>query len=255
MASVGNIQCKDNLEFMNELKDESIDLIYCDILYGTGRKFSEYQDLKPTKKVIEDFYLPRIKEMHRLLKSNGSIYLQMDYRIVHWLRCLLDDVFGYDNFVNEIIWCYTSGSPTFSHWTRKHDNILFYSKSKSFTFNVDAVRESHRSTEKLKHKAQPNGTFTLRKNPKGRSPLDWWDIPLLTNTAKERNGYPTQKPKEIVSKIISASSNENDVVADFFLGSGTTAVVCKELNRQFIGCDISKAGIELTKKRLNATLF
>jgi site-specific DNA-methyltransferase (adenine-specific) len=239
----------DNLELMAEIKDDTIDLIYCDILYGTGRKFADYQDLKPIRSEIKAHYIPRIKEMHRILKPNGSIYLQMDYRIVHWIRCLLDDVFGYDNFVNEIIWCYTSGNPAFNHWTRKHDNILFYAKSENYTFNVDAVREQHRSTEKLEMKLNKNGKLSLRKNEKGRSPLDWWDIPLLTNTAKERNGYYSQKPKQILSKIIMASSNEGDLVADFYSGSFTTAEVCKDLKRNFIGCDINPNCFEKAKER------
>ena len=104
-------QC-DNLELLAELKNSTVDLIYCDILYGTGRKFKDYQDLKPKREVIEEHYIPRIKEMHRVLKDTGSIYLQMDTRINHWLRCILDDVFGYDNFRNEISWCYNSQGKT-----------------------------------------------------------------------------------------------------------------------------------------------
>jgi len=249
------IECKDNIEMMQGLKSNTVDLIYCDILYATGKKFKDYKDLKQDRKIVEVFYLPRIKEMHRLLKITGSIYLQMDYRIVHWVRLMLDDVFGYDNFINEIIWCYTSGNPAFNHWTKKHDNILFYRKGNSHTFNIDEVREVHRSTENLKMKKNANGKLSLRKNEKGRSPLDWWDIPLLTNTAKERTGYYSQKPKELITKIIKASSNENDLVADFFMGSGTTAVVCKELNRKFIGCDINPKAIQITNERLATSLF
>jgi len=103
------VMCRavDNLELLLSQPDESVDLIYCDILYGTGRNFGDYQDLKPIRSEIEAHYLPRLKEMHRVLKQNGSIYLQMDYRISHWIRLIMDDIFGYDNFVNEIIWCYT----------------------------------------------------------------------------------------------------------------------------------------------------
>jgi len=96
----------DNLELLKLLSDNQIDLIYCDILFGTGKKFKYYTDLKPTKKIIADFYIPRIKEMHRVLKDYGSIYIHCDYRINHWIRMIMDDCFGYDNFRNEIIWYY-----------------------------------------------------------------------------------------------------------------------------------------------------
>ena len=99
-----DIRLSDNLNLMAEIEDNTVDLIYCDILYGTGRKFADYQDLKPKREIIEEHYIPRIKEMHRILKDTGSVYLQMDYKISHWIRCILDDVFGYSNFINEIIW-------------------------------------------------------------------------------------------------------------------------------------------------------
>ena len=116
----------DNLELMAEMQDNTVDLIYCDILYGTGRKFKDYQDLKPIRSEIESHYVPRIKEMHRILKSTGSIYLQMDTRINHWMRCIMDDIFGYDNFRNEIIWGYKTGGASKKEYSKKHDVILFY---------------------------------------------------------------------------------------------------------------------------------
>ena len=103
------MQCDDNLELLKSQPDESVNMIYCDILYGTGRNFGDYQDLKPIRSEIESHYLPRLIEMKRVLKQNGSIYLQMDYRISHWMRILMDDVFGYDNFRNEIVWWYKTG--------------------------------------------------------------------------------------------------------------------------------------------------
>ena len=98
-----DIRLSDNLDLMAEIKDNTVDLIYCDILYGTGRKFKDYQDLKPKREIIEEHYIPRIKEMHRILKDTGSIYLQMDEKINHWMRCIMDDIFGYSNFRNNII--------------------------------------------------------------------------------------------------------------------------------------------------------
>ena len=104
-----DLRCCDNLELMEEIQDNTIDLIYCDILYGTGKNFMDYKDLYPMREIIESHYIPRIKEMHRILKETGSIYLQMDSRISHWVRCILDDVFTYGNFRNELIWCYNTG--------------------------------------------------------------------------------------------------------------------------------------------------
>ena len=119
----------DNLELLLSQPDESVDLIYCDILYGTGRNFGDYQDLKPIRSEIEAHYFPRLKQMHRVLKSTGSIYLQMDTKINHWIRCLLDEVFEYGNFRNEIIWCYSGGGRKKKDFAEKHDVIYRYSKN------------------------------------------------------------------------------------------------------------------------------
>ena len=144
----------DNLELMAEIQDNTIDLIYCDILYGTGRKFKDYQDLKPIRSEIESHYIPRIKEMHRILKPTGSIYLQMDTRINHWLRCIMDDIFGYANYLNEIVWVYDLADNSKTNYPKKHDCILFYKKGKEHTFNCDAIRIEYDSATKKRY----NGT-------------------------------------------------------------------------------------------------
>lgn len=239
----------DNLELMKQIDDNSIDLIYCDILYGTGKKFNDYQDLKPQKDIIEEFYIPRIKEMYRILKDTGSIYLHMDFRINHWVRFIMDDIFGYDNFQNEIIWSYKTGGSSKRRWNRKHDNILFYSKRKDFNFNLQKEKSYNRGLKPYHYKGIKEyqdeiGWYTV-VNCK-----DVWDINSLGNCNNERVDYDTQKPKALLEKIITASSNENDVVADFFCGSGTTLVVAKELGRQYIGCDINPKAIEITNNRL-----
>lgn len=255
-----SLYCCDNLQLLKSQPDKSIDLIYCDILYGTGRNFKDYQDLKPIRSEIESHYLPRLIEMKRVLKQNGSIYLQMDTRINHWIRCLMDDVFKYDNFQNEIVWIYRTQGFSKSKWSEKHDVILFYSKSKKFTFNLEAVREKEigASTKKRWYKEIcEHGMIPTKKNGKiywnspYSPPRDWIDINALPQAHFERTEYATQKPKELISRFILASTNEGDVVADYYLGSGTTAVVCKELNRNFIGCDINPKAIEITKNRLN----
>lgn len=254
------VQCGDNLELLKSQPNESVDLIYCDILYGTGRNFGDYQDLKPKRDVIESHYLPRLIEMKRVLKQKGSIYLQMDTRINHWMRILMDDVFGYENFQNEIVWVYRSAGFKKNKWSEKHDVILYYSKSKTFTFNLEAVREdeiAESTYKRFKKDIEETGKIPNFKNGKMyyvnpySPPKDWLNINALPQAHSERNGYPTQKPKELIKRFVLASSNENDVVADYYLGSGTTAKVCQELNRNFIGCDLNPKAIEITKARLN----
>lgn len=252
--------CSDNLELMKTIESNTIDLIYCDILYGTGRNFADYQDLKPIRSEIESHYIPRIKEMHRILKPTGSIYLQMDYRINHWVRLIMDDIFGYDRMLNELIWCYRSQGFNKNKWSEKHDTVLLYSKSKKWTFNLESIRENEigESTQKRWHKEiSKHGMIPTKKNGKiywnspYSPPKDWINLNSLPQAHSERNGYATQKPKELIEKFIKASSNEGDLVADFYLGSGTTAEVCKDLKRNFIGCDINPRAVEITLQRLN----
>jgi len=237
------ITCQDNLELLKELDDNSIDLIYCDILYGTGRKFSDYQDLKPIRSDIEEHYIPRIKEMQRVLKETGTIYLQMDTKINHWIRCIMEDIFGHDNMRNEIIWYYNTAPRKKNDFGKRHDIIYRFTKSDNYKFNP--IREPY-------SESAPRG-YAKEKyyHPEGKVVGDVWQMNILgQNDKTERVGYDTQKPKELIERIIKASSNEGDLIADFYMGSGTTAVVAKELNRNFIGCDINPRAVELTKKRL-----
>jgi len=259
------IEVANNLEFMQSIESNTLDLIYCDVLYGTGRNFGEYQDLKPNRNEIESHYIPRIKEMYRLLKPTGCIYLQMDTRINHWLRLICDEIFGYDNFRNEISWCYNSQGKTTNHWNKKHDVILFYSKG-NFQFYQDRVKDSitDLTYKRFKNEIDKKGYYTSFKNGKeykyfledGSLPKDWFeDVTYISRDNKELTGYPTQKPKELLKRLILSVTNENDLVGDFYLGSGTTAVVCKELSRRFVGCDINPNAVKLTNERLNGTLF
>ena len=238
-----NISCQDNLDLLKTLDDNSIDLIYVDILYGTGRKFKDYQDLKPIKSDIEEHYIPRLKEMHRVLKDTGTIYLQMDTKINHWIRCIMEDIFGYDNMRNEIIWNYNTAPRKKLDFGKRHDIIYRFTKSNNYKFNP--IREPYA-------KSAPRGYAKEKYYHKdGKVIGDVWKMNILgQNDKKERVGYDTQKPKELIDRIIRASSDEGDLVADFYLGSGTCAVVCKELKRDFIGCDINQKAIDLTKKRL-----
>jgi adenine specific DNA methylase Mod len=126
---LNKLYCMDNLELLRELPSNSIDLIYCDILYNTGKKFKDYDDNLGTPQEAIEWYRPRLIEMKRVLKNTGSIYLQCDYRLVHYIKVEMDNIFGINNFRNEIIWCYKSGGSCNKSFSKKHDNILFYSKS------------------------------------------------------------------------------------------------------------------------------
>jgi DNA modification methylase len=164
-----------------------------------------------------------------------------------------------ERMLNEIIWCYRSQGFNKNKWSEKHDVILLYSKSKEWTFNLEAVRENEigESTQKRWHKEiKEHGLIPTTKNGKVywnspySPPRDWINMNALPQAHSERNGYDTQKPKELIAKFINASSNEGDLVADFYAGSFTTAEVCKELNRNFIGCDINPLALEISKQRL-----
>ena len=253
-----DIRICDNLELMAEIKDNTIDLIYCDILYGTGRKFKDYQDLKPKREVIEEHYIPRIKEMHRILKLTGSIYLQMDTKINHWMRCILDDIFGYDRFLNEITWNYNTQGYSKNKYSSKHDVIIFYSKTKKYFFDAEIIRNENPSDSTMKRfgkEIEKNGFYIDFKSKKkvfklkGSLPLDWFEMSVLPSAHHENTGYDTQKPKALIQRIVKASSNEGDLVADFYSGSFTTAEVCKDLKRNFIGCDINPNCLEKAKER------
>ena len=237
---------------MKRISDDFIDLIYCDILYGTGNKYDEYADLKVDRKNIKEFYLPRFEEMHRILKQTGSVYIQCDWRINHWIRIILDEIFGYKNFRNEIIWCYAGGGIPNNDFPRKHDVILRYSKNDNY-FYQPIYREYSEGTKQRGRTAVKGKYAKIGLRKEGTPVNDWWyDVPKITSpTDPEKLGYPTQKPEALLERIIKASSNECDLVADFFCGSGTTLAVAKKLGRNFIGCDINKEAVKITKERLD----
>ena len=247
----------DNLELLKQTESELVDLIYCDMLYNTGKKFKDFVDKLGTPQEAIEWYRPRLIEMNRVLKKTGSIYLQCDYRLVHYLKVEMDSIFGLNNFRNDIIWCYKSQGFSKKQWSNKHDNILFYSKSNKWIFNLDDIREepSESWVKRYGKELEKNGFFIDGKGKRydgfvGSPPRDWLDINILPQAHKERVGYDTQKPKALLERIIKASSNKNDIVADFFCGSGTSLVVAKELGRNYIGCDINPRAVEITKTRL-----
>ena len=252
--------CMDNLELLKQLPDNSIDLIYCDILYNTGKKFKDYDDKLGTPQQAIEWYKPRLVEMKRVLKDTGSIYLQMDCRLVHYMKVEMDNIFGLKNFRNDIIWCYNTQGYSKSKYSSKHDNILFYTKTNKYSFNMESIREKEPSPSSIKRyqkEIDKNGYYIDSKSGKkvyqlkGSPPLDWFFMSVLPHAHKENTGYNTQKPKVLLERIIKASSNEGDIVADFFMGSGTSMVVAKELGRNYIGCDINPKAVEITNERLN----
>jgi site-specific DNA-methyltransferase (adenine-specific) len=243
MLEINKIYNCDNLDLLGIIPNDYIDLIYCDILYGTGKDFGDYKDLVSERKIIEEHYIPRILEMKRVLKDTGSIFLQMDCTINHWIRCIMDDIFGYNNFRNEIIWCYEKSRPAKFKFKECHDNIYFYSKSNKYNFKI----------QYMKSRDPIRSSKWISKTYSGKICTDWWDdIPSFSTNmnAEERLGYITQKPEKILERIIETSTNENDIVADFYVGSGTTCSVAKRLNRRYLGCDLNPEAVKITNERL-----
>jgi site-specific DNA-methyltransferase (adenine-specific) len=247
MIELNKVYNEDNLTLMKQMDSRSVDLIYCDILYGTGRNFGEYQDLIADRQIIADFYMPRFIEMNRILKDTGNIFIQCDWRIVHWVRILLDSAFGYENFCNEIIWAYNSAPRKKDRLGNRHDNVLWYQKTDEHYFNSEEplIREPYslsapRGYEKEKY-----------YNPLGKVIGDVWNINIIgQNDKTERTGYPTQKPIPLLERIVVPFCPEGGIVADFFCGSGTTLVVAKNRGMNYIGCDISEEACRISEERL-----
>ena len=238
----------DNLKLLKRLDTECINLIYCDILYGTGKKFKDYEDLQPERHIIDTHYIPRLYEMKRVLTLNGTIYLQMDLRIVHWIRLLMDSIFGYENFRNQIVVKFNIGGRGKREFAKKHDYIIVYTKSDEFVFNDLDIRVPYKS---VISKKQDRPNITEEKLKVGTIPTNVWDdIPSGLKVKKATNYYSEKHPK-ILERIIKASSNEGDVVGDFYCGSGTTLDVARSLNRKFIGCDINENAVKISKERLS----
>ncbi len=195
----------------------------------------------------------RLVEIRRVLKSTGSLFLHCDQTASHYLKLILDGIFcgqGGD-LVNEIIWCYRQGGRSGDSFSKKHDTIFWYCKGKIWKFNDKELRIPYEGTGGYVSTGRNivNGK-EYKVNPLGKIPEDWWDIAALNPMAKERLGYPTQKPEAVLERIIKASSNEGDVILDAYCGCGTTVAVAQRLNRRWIGIDITYQSIALILKRL-----
>ena len=195
--------------------------------------------------------------MRKMLKSTGTFYYHCDSTCSHYIKIILDYIYGIGNFRNEIVWCYKGAGYPKKDYGNRHDIIFRYTKSNDFVFNLDDIREPYaKSTqERFKHhignvrNGRDFGQQSL--NQKGKHPDDWFKLQPIAPSAKERLGYPTQKPEKLMERFILASSNEGDLVADFFCGCGTTIAVAKRLKRKWLGADINWRAIQVIVKRLD----
>jgi len=200
------------------------------------------------------FLRPRFEQMHRVLSEHGSLYVHLDWRSVHHVKVMLDGLFGRVNFLNEIIWSYRTGGRSSRWFARKHDTLLLYARQAGrHTFNLlheGAFRTLglHRDEDGRPYKVTRKGRLYF--HPEGPAMTDVWEIPFLSTVSNERCGYPCQKPEALLERIIRASSNEGDLVADFFCGSGTTLVAAKRLGRRYLGCDVNERAVAIARNRL-----
>jgi site-specific DNA-methyltransferase (adenine-specific) len=264
------IHLADNLQVLRDLPSASVDLIYIDPPFNTGRR----QERRRVQTVQDDesgdrtgfqgkryrtvdlgvsgyadafddfmaFLIPRLEEAHRILKPKGSFFLHIDFREVHYCKVALDQIFGRECFQNEIIWAYDYGGRSKSKWSAKHDNILWYTRDpKRFTFNFDEM-------DRIPYMAP--GLVGKEKAARGKTPTDVWWHTIVSPNGKEKNGYSTQKPLGVLDRIIKVHSNPGDLVLDFFAGSGTTGESAARNGREFLLVDENPEATQVMAKRL-----
>jgi site-specific DNA-methyltransferase (adenine-specific) len=242
----------DNMQILPTLPDGYFQLIYFDSPFNTG-KTQKRKDLK-YKDTFDDFrsfIMPRINEAYRLLSPNGSLFIHLDWREVHYTKVWTDEVFGRDNFINEIIWCYDYGARSKKKWPTKHDNILWYAKDKdNYIFNYDQI-------DRIPYLSTSGGLVSKEKLAKGKTLTDWWFNTIVPTNSKENVKYPTQKPLKILERIVKVHSNPDDFTMDFFAGSGSFGAAAEKHNRHCLLIDQNSQAIEVMKKRFkgNEVLF
>jgi adenine-specific DNA-methyltransferase len=277
LSSLANGPMRNEIEKAGGLK-----LVYIDPPFDVGADFSmnievgeESVEKKPS--IVEEvayrdtwgkgidsyasMIYSRLKLIHSLLSDDGSVYVHVDYRTSGLVRLILDEIFGSQNFQNEIIWTFTGGTDRGRGFARKHNNIYFYSKSEVFIFNpiyeqfadgtIARFNKVDENGRRYKENSLADGrkTITYMKE-EGKIAPDYWNIPIVNRTYDESVGYPTQKPEQLLQRILSASSNEGDLVGDFFCGSGTTLAVAEKMGRKWIGSDLGRFSIHTSRKRL-----
>jgi DNA modification methylase len=239
----------DNLHVMRQLPSESIDLIYIDPPFFSGKQynviFGDQNELRSFSDIWEGGlpgYLiwlnARIYEMKRLLAKTGSIYVHCDWHASHYIKQEMDKLFGHDCFLNHVVWLYGLGGSSPRYWPRKHDDLIWYSRLPDRQFF---------------HASKVPATSQRMKGQEKKAP-DYWDIPSINNMASERIGYPTQKPEALLERIILSSTPPGGTVADFFVGGGTTPAVAQRLGRRWIVCDQSRVAVAITADRLARTV-
>ncbi len=259
----------DNYSWLAWLQEKgySFDLIYMDPPFCTGNRFSSNIKTRAGQLKVESLgfrdswskglgnYLEMIRarlvQCQKLLKETGSIFVHLDWRTAHEVKVIMDEILGRDNFRNEIIWWYHDPSGTTrKSYMRKHDNILFYSRTDNYRFNLEEIRVPY-AAGTLKQAEQGVLSFgrRTRVNPRGRPPEDVWEIPIINSQARERLGYPTQKPLALLERIIKGSTGEGDLILDPFCGSGTTLEAAEKLGRRWVGIDQNNFGLFLARKR------
>ncbi|MGD8858678.1 MAG: site-specific DNA-methyltransferase [Myxococcales bacterium] len=260
----------DNLQVLERLDDGSVDLIYIDPPFNTGKRQTRrtlqteraaegegdrtgfggqrYQTRELARRAYGDrfddylaFLEPRLRHAHRVLSPSGSLYFHIDYREAHYCKLLLDEIFGRESFLNEIIWAYDFGGRPKNRWPAKHDTIFFYAKEPGrHVFNLDGI-------DRIPYMAP--GLVGPEKAARGKLPTDTWWHTIVSPTGKEKLGYPTQKPLGVLRRIVAASSPSGGLVLDFFAGSGTTGAAALELGRRFILVDESEEAIAVMRRR------
>ena len=260
----------DNLEALSSVSDESAALVYIDPPFNTGRTQSRttistvrdevsgdrtgfqgkrYRTVELGSSGYADafddylgFLQPRLREARRVLKPNGSFFLHVDYREVHYCKVLLDKIFGRASFINEIIWAYDYGGRSKSRWPAKHDNILWYAKDPAnYTFRYDEI-------DRIPYLAPD--LVGAEKAARGKTPTDVWWHTIVSPNGKEKTGYATQKPLGIIERIVRVHTHPGDLVIDFFAGSGTLGEAAARLGRDFILIDDNPDAIQVMSKRL-----
>jgi site-specific DNA-methyltransferase (adenine-specific) len=264
----------ENLEFARTLPSESFQMIYLDPPFNTGKiqtrqtmknyrsetgsrigfKGQTYETVKGIAYQYNDdfadywsFLEPRLEEAWRLLRQDGTLYLHLDYREVHYAKVLLDALFGRESFLNEIIWAYDYGARSKTKWPAKHDNILVYVKDPG-RYYFDAL-----SVDREPYMAP--GLVTPEKAALGKLPTDTWWHTIVSPNGKEKTGYPTQKPLGILRRMVQASSAQDEWILDFFAGSGTTGVAADQLGRRFLLVDENPEAIEVMRKRFSDSVL
>lgn len=230
----------DCLDVIASLPDACVDLLYVDPPFASGKtrrgRAGDFADQWPDVESYVSWLVERLAAARRLLKDSGNLYVHLDWHAVHYVKVALDQVYGYDNFLNEVIWVYGLGGSSPRYWPRKHDTLLWY------------AREAGRHW----FEASRVPAASQRMRGQSKKAPDVWDIPSLNNMARERVGYPTQKPEALLTRIIESSCPPGGTVADLFCGSGTTAVVADRLGRAWIACDTSQDALAVTRRRLTS---